>query len=94
MANAITSAFELHDAGAVIDVTHVVHVASLAHALSCEQHDAVRHESQVGSLVPKPQVWPPLELDVELAAVVAAAVVAVVGPVVVVLELLPPQARG
>lgn len=58
--NACTSALAWHDAERLAAVTQPVHVASLAHACSELQQDAVRQPSQVGSLVVKPH---PPELD-------------------------------
>ena len=57
--------------GGLADVTQLVQVVSLTHAVSSAQHEASRQASHVGSFVVKPQPALPLLVDeVPVAAVV------------------------
>jgi hypothetical protein len=83
----------LHEVGGFAAVTQLLQVASLKQAISCEQQEAVRQASQVGSPVLKPQPVPPLLVDVLVAEVLVPVVVdvlvlvAVEAPVLVVAEV-------
>ena len=84
-------------AGSVVQIgfawRHGMQLASLAHAVACEQHEALMQESQVVLPVVSPQLVVPLELLDELVLTEALLLVVVV-PLLLDEEVPPPQVSG